>query len=244
MMGKRTVERHLTDQPVTGSSSDPIFQPNALHLINPTPGSSRCPIDCQPASSMSSSSAATPYAEQAPCQEPRGTRRTAGGARPAPGICQPEPARTGREQRVSASHPGDGTGTSAGLCRCRMDARTPDSRPRTSRGGNSIFVHRGYQPLYLLVMALGHLRMEQHRGFLGGLQDRRGRPPTARCPRNDLDPLIVFRHKPVLGDIPKPPSARANVSGRNRGQSIWGVVRHPRPAVWQSAALPACFGRF
>ena len=54
-----------------------------------------------------------------------------------------------------------------------MDARTPDSRPRTSRGGNSIFVHRGYQPLYLLVMALGHLRMEQHRGFLGGLQDPR-----------------------------------------------------------------------
>ena len=44
MMGKRTVERHLTDQPVTGSSSDPIFQPNALHLITPTPGSSRCPV--------------------------------------------------------------------------------------------------------------------------------------------------------------------------------------------------------
>ena len=61
------------------------------------------------------------------------------------------------------------------------------------------------------------------------------RPPTsAGSAGDDLDPLIVVRHKPVPGDIPKPPSAHADVSGRNRGQftrsspalAIWRIYPH------------------
>ena len=51
--------------------------------------------------------------------------------------------------------------------------------------------------------------------------ERRQRPMADRTggrggrTGNDPDPLIVVRHKPVPEDIPKPPSAHADVSGPN-----------------------------